>query len=82
MQEAPPTGSTCTMNFSQDQHARGTSHRINMLEALLTESRMKRTVSQDLNMQEELLTGPTCNRNFSQNQDAIGTSDLPMVVLP
>ena len=37
------TRSTCTRNFSQYQHARGTSHRINMHEELLTESTYKRT---------------------------------------
>ena len=59
-------GSTCKRNFSQDQHARGTSHRINMQEELLTWSTCKRNFSQDqhargtshrINMQEELLLG-------------------------
>ena len=36
MQEELFTGSTCTRNFSQDQHARGTYHRINMHKELFT----------------------------------------------
>ena len=48
MHEELLTGSTCKRNFSQDQHARGTSHRINMHEELLTETGHARgTVSQD-----------------------------------
>ena len=43
MQEELLTGSTCTRNFSQYQHAGGTSHRINMQEELLTESTCKKT---------------------------------------
>ena len=67
----------------QDQHARGTSHRINMQEELLTGSTCMRNFSQDqhawgtpfrINMHEELFTGWTCTRNFSKDQHARGTS--------
>ena len=37
------TGSTCKRNFSEDQHARGTSRMLNMQEELHTESTCKRT---------------------------------------
>ena len=76
-------GSTCKRNFSQDQHARGTSHRINMHQELLTGSTCKRNFSQDqhawgtshrMNMHEKLFTGSTCKSNFSQDQHARGTS--------
>ena len=73
MQEELFTGSTCTRNFSQDQHAPGTSHRINMQEELLLGSTCIRT-SHRINMEEELFTGSTCKRNFSQDQHARGTS--------
>ena len=83
MQEALLTRSTCTRNFSQDQHARGTSHRINMKEELLTGSTCTRNFSQDqhargtshrIRNEEDCFTGLTCKRNFSQDQHAIGTS--------
>ena len=45
MQEELLTGSTCMRNFSQDKHARGTSHRINMQEELLTGSTWKMNFS-------------------------------------
>ena len=42
------TGSnTVKRNFSQDQYARETSHRINMQEEILTESTCKRNFSQN-----------------------------------
>ena len=54
MHEELLKGSTCKRNFSQDQHAPGTSHSINMQEELLTGSTSK----------EELLTESTCKRTF------------------
>ena len=76
------TGSTCKRNFSQDQQARGTSHRINMQEELFTGSTCMRNFSLEqhprgtfhrIYMHQELLTGSTCTRNFSQDQHARGT---------
>ena len=67
------TGSTCTRNFSQDQHAWGTSHRMNMHEKLFTGSTCKSNFSH-INMQEERLIGLTCKRNFSLDQHTRGTS--------
>ena len=57
----------------QDQHAKGTSHRINMQEELLIDHQARGT-SHRINMLEELLTGSTCKRNFSQDQHVRGTS--------
>ena len=83
MQEELLTGSTCKRNFSQDQHTRGTSHRINMHQDLFTISTCNRNFSQDqnargtpfrINMHEELFTEWTCTRNFSKDQHARGTS--------
>ena len=47
MHEELLKGSTCKRNFSQDQLARGTSHRINMQEELLTGSTCKRSFLQN-----------------------------------
>ena len=58
------TGSTCKRNFSQDQHALGTSHRINM----------QWGTSHRMNMHEKLFTGSTYKSNFSLDQHARGTS--------
>ena len=63
------TASTCKKNFSQDEHARVTSLRINMHEELLTGSTRMRNFSQDqyvrgtshrINILVELLNGSTC----------------------
>ena len=63
---------TCKKNFSQDQRAKGTSHRINMQEELLTGWTCTRNFWQD-NMHEELLIGSICTMNFSLNQHVRGT---------
>ena len=47
MQDALLTESTWKRKVSKDQHARGTSHRINMQEELFTESTWKGNVSKD-----------------------------------
>ena len=57
MQEELLIESSSKRNYSKDQHARGTSHRNNMEEDLLTESTCKRLV----------FTESTCKRNFSQD---------------
>ena len=71
------TGSTGKRNFSQDQYARGTFHRINMQEELFTGSTCTRNFSQDqhalrtshrINMQEELILGSTCMRIENSRQ--------------
>ena len=61
-------------NLSQDQHARGTSHRINRQEELLTGSICKRNFSQDQHAWGTSSLGSTSKRNFSQDQHAPGTS--------
>ena len=67
------TGSTCNRNFSQDQHARGTFHRINMHQELLTGSTCTRNFSQDQHARGTPFTGSTCTKNFSQDQHGRGT---------